>query len=663
LFASAAFLLAAPLTAADVSLTVVTPSRIPQNITEVPASVEVILPEQLEGVSGDTLDQKLQNLVPGIVTSRSGGIFSQSGTLAMRGFNAQQDSGARVLVLLDGVPLNTSATGGVIWNDLVFSDIERIEVVKGAGSSIYGANALAGTINIITKKAKKGFELKSSYGTYNTRSVGARAGFNIGKLFVEMSGDKLKSDGYVADTAAETDTTKYDKRDVDMKQFGAKAAYDFGASGALTVDYAHSERYNGEGERYTDKANKTAFRQNDTDRVGAKWEGKTDCGIMWNATSFYKNVDYQKYTSKKDSMADANRQDYGLMMSASKDLSGFLLTGGMDAQDGAVFGKDTTYLTSTHYATDNGKRYTVAPYVQAEKKFMEERLKVLAGLRYDYAGFYDGYTWNSTVSDAEVKAGKDLAEKHWDKVSPKVALDWKYNDSVKQYISYAKGFSAPPLEDMVLGIKRGGTKTQVPNPDLRPETADTVETGFSVNPFDGFYADPSVYYTNSKDFIYGVYADSGMTLWQYQNLGEVQIYGFEIPLKYIWGNLSLSASYAQSHSKIIDGEIAVGSVNKDLSGNSLTYAPRHIYSAGASYKWDKTLFSLNWSHKSTQFDSDDNTTTLGGYSTTSVSVKSAVTKNITVGLTADNIFNERYIDSDDTLAPGRTFTGTVKVAF
>lgn len=655
--------------AADVNMTVVTPARTAQSIADVPASVDVIMPEQIAAAPGDTLDQKLQNLVPGIVASRSAGLYSQSGTLSMRGFSAVQDSGARVLVMLDGVPLNSSATGGVIWNDLIFQDIERIEVVKGAGSSIYGANAMAGVINIITKN-KKGFELTSSYGTYNTVRTGAKAGFGItDKLFLELSANALRSDGYVStiistEKPAKVAAGSYHKSSIDMRQAGAKTTYRLGENNTVGITYSYSERKNGE-EYQKDGFDEPDYRQNNTHLVSAKWNGKSDNGLSWDIGANYKNVHYEKFETDKNHLAKAERQDYGLNVSFSKNYDTFMLTAGVDASNGAVFGKDYTYTTMDHYGDDNGQMYIAAPYLQAQKKLMDNKLGLTASLRYDYAGFYDGYSRNANGGvPAEYTTGKKLDDKNWEEFSPKIAVSYKYAESISQYVSWGHGFNAPSLENMTLSMKRGG-KQQVANPELKPETSDTVETGFTFNPIDGLYIEPSAYYTKAKDYVYASYPDA--TLRIYKNLGEVQIYGTEIPVKYQLGDLGLTASYAQSHSKVLSGK----EESTDLKGKEVGQAPRHIWSAGLSYMFPhQTLFSVNWAHKRREWNDTANTASYGGYSITSVSLTSQINKNVKIGLSADNIFNERYTDGYDsksnaytTLAPGRTITGSLTMSF
>ena len=111
----------------------------------------------------ETVDQALSYL-PGVHVERPYGMTSQSSTVSLRGMGNQQ---GRTLVLVDGVPQNTSDTGSVTWNRLNLEDVERIEVLKGPAAAIYGDNAMGGIINIITVKPTKYFQgsTSASYGT------------------------------------------------------------------------------------------------------------------------------------------------------------------------------------------------------------------------------------------------------------------------------------------------------------------------------------------------------------------------------------------------------------------------------------------------------------------------------------------------------------------
>ncbi|MCD6295199.1 MAG: TonB-dependent receptor, partial [Deltaproteobacteria bacterium] len=143
---------------------VVTATKTEKKIEDVPGSVTVITAEEMELRNMDTVDDALSNM-KGTFTKRNKGLMDSTSSVNMRGFKGNQYT----LVLLDGQPLNDAYTGGVEWGSLLVSDIERIEVVRGAASALYGGNAMGGVISMITKTPQKlEASITGGYGTDNT---------------------------------------------------------------------------------------------------------------------------------------------------------------------------------------------------------------------------------------------------------------------------------------------------------------------------------------------------------------------------------------------------------------------------------------------------------------------------------------------------------------
>lgn len=656
-------LFCAALQAAEVRLEVVTPGRSPQDISDVPASVEVVIPEQLEALPGATLDEKLRSLISGVDSTRAAGDVSDGASaLTMRGLGSGTQGGrgqGRTLILLDGVPLNNSATGGVNWNDLVIEEIDRIEVFKGPASSLYGSNALAGTINIVTRGPGKGYSLETSYGSRNTFDAAGRAGAVTGALALQVFGRRLQSDGYIH--ALPEDRDSYTKRAYVLERAaGAKASCDLGESGILRADLSRYSGLRGLGTNYRGTA-KGEYRKSVTDLFRLSWSGGGD-GLGWALSAFSQKTDQEReegasVTRLTDISVD--RADRGLLSSVSAELAGLRATAGFDWKHGGVDGYDD--YRNGKYARDIGEMDSFSPFLQAEKKLLDERLRLVGGLRYDHAKFHDGFSENT---NAPGFFSGVLGERSWSRLTPRLSAGYKYGPRSSQYASYAQGFRAGELENMVLTLVKGGGANkwyQKPNPGLGPEKAETLETGFRLNPVPGLYLDPAAYFTAAEGFIYQV--ETGVTdpsygkEKMYTNIGKVEIYGLELPVKYISGGISLSASYAQSHSRIISAP------GLDIAGSQLTYAPRHIYSAGLSWKAGGTGLFADWTHKSRQFTNDANTASVPGYSVVNAGAERKLSENISLSLRLGNIFNERRQQSPDALAPGRSATGTLRADF
>ncbi len=147
---------------------VISASKTEQSLKDVTANIDVITAEEIEERHYSNVIEALNSL-PGISFTQSGGIGQQS-SLFVRGF-----SNKYTLVLIDGMRANdVSNFEGAFFDQLSINDIERIEVIKGAQSGIWGADASAGVINLITKKAKPHhINAYAETGSYHTKKFGA----------------------------------------------------------------------------------------------------------------------------------------------------------------------------------------------------------------------------------------------------------------------------------------------------------------------------------------------------------------------------------------------------------------------------------------------------------------------------------------------------------
>lgn len=177
---------------------VVTATKTAKDSADAPATVSVVTRQEIEAMNVQSVDEALKYL-PGIHTNRPGGHEpSVMGTnVLLRGI----PNYSRTLVLVDGQTLNDPYIGAVTWESVPAETVERIEVVPGPFSSLYGGSAMGGVINIITKPpTKREFSLKGGYGSNNFRSgtlvYQDRFGEQVGVVFDYAY---KRSDGYVKD--------------------------------------------------------------------------------------------------------------------------------------------------------------------------------------------------------------------------------------------------------------------------------------------------------------------------------------------------------------------------------------------------------------------------------------------------------------------------------
>ncbi|HRZ86755.1 MAG TPA: TonB-dependent receptor [bacterium] len=171
---------------------IVTATRSSESVFDIPQSCTII-------DSGETESPMVKNMADimrdysDVRVDSFGSVGAQT-TVSIRGLNSNQS-----LYLLDGRPINDINNGGFDFSKLPVENVERVEVVRGPGSSLYGSNALGGMVNIITKvpeSKRPTFSSKSSYGMFGTFDQAFSHGLNLGMFGYQVSGNYLTSDGY-----------------------------------------------------------------------------------------------------------------------------------------------------------------------------------------------------------------------------------------------------------------------------------------------------------------------------------------------------------------------------------------------------------------------------------------------------------------------------------
>lgn len=173
---------------------VVTATKTEKLSKEVPASVSVITSKDLETKRVQNLDEHL-NTLPGCYVKRGKGLMDSTMRVSLRGLHGQE----RTLVLVDGQPLNDPYYSSLNWSMIPMENIERVEVVRGPYSALYGGNAMAGVINIITKKpTTEGIKTGLDYGTYNTKNFSLSYANKLWeKLGFSLGFERKETDGYI----------------------------------------------------------------------------------------------------------------------------------------------------------------------------------------------------------------------------------------------------------------------------------------------------------------------------------------------------------------------------------------------------------------------------------------------------------------------------------
>ncbi len=210
-------------------ITIVSSNKTTQSIQYTTSNVTVITANEIVEKGYQTVAQAI-NTVSGISVTHSGGLGQQT-SFFVRG----ADSG-KVLVLLDGMRLNDPSTtnGTALLDSLTTSNIAQIEIIKGGSSSIWGSNASAGVINIITKDAQKGLHgsFALGYGSYNTKESEAQLSYADEKFSAQVLASYLDTDGFSALAPRSAEDDGYENRNYNLK-FG----YAFNENNRLNLSY------------------------------------------------------------------------------------------------------------------------------------------------------------------------------------------------------------------------------------------------------------------------------------------------------------------------------------------------------------------------------------------------------------------------------------------
>ncbi|MCX7613562.1 MAG: TonB-dependent receptor plug domain-containing protein [Caldimicrobium sp.] len=205
----------------DLSEVTVTATRTEKEVELSPASVHVLSREKLDLKNPKTLDEAL-NDIPGINTRRGKGLMDTLANISLRGLGEQK----RTLVMLDGIVLNDAYYSNVKILSFDPENLERVEVVKGPFSSLYGNYAMAGVVQFITRMPdKREMTIKGGYGSSfergeamdDLRKVYVSYGDKLGNLRVFLSYGRKETNGYAPDLVTSTNST--------WLNFGAKKSY------------------------------------------------------------------------------------------------------------------------------------------------------------------------------------------------------------------------------------------------------------------------------------------------------------------------------------------------------------------------------------------------------------------------------------------------------
>lgn len=565
---------------------VVTATRTPKSIKDVPVVTRLISSDEIKKSGSANIKELLTDALPGLEFSYA---MSQETSLNLGGFG-----GSAVLFLVDGERLAGETMDNVDYSRLNLENVGRVEIVKGAASALFGANAVGGVVNLITKNnsGQWGASVNSRYAQEgNEWLAGGNVNFNQGKWNSSTAIQYSK-----ANTIHLTDA--FDTRSQIHNVYGGTT---INASEKLTFRSSRDLKWIGRGSYFF----RTNERETYTDRYTDYSAGLR---MLWKGLEV--SYSYDQYNkSRWQNGINTHNHDYSNRQHILHALYN-CDTGPVNLTAGADYLHD--FLSSYQFADGNShSRNSADAFVQADYSPLEW-LNILASIRDDY---YSGNKLNALTG--------------------RLALMFKLCPLTIR-ASYAGGFRAPTLKEMYMDFDMAGISMIYGNPDLKPERSHNLTLSLERNGqlWNGAYS-----VTASGNYSYydqriaveeidlkGPNEDGA----RYYNESGVKVFSADVSVRYVSSmglGGSLSGNYLNMRGNGVDSQF---SPPRPLSA---TWRVDYSHTFSRFYKIYTALSGRYLSAPESKYE------TQGAYNILKLTLQQTIWRGIELSLTLDNLLN------------------------
>ncbi len=602
---------------------VVTATRTPKPLLDIPVVTRVITADDIQKADATNIKDMLQQEIPGLEFTYSMG----QQVLNMGGYD-----GNNILFLVDGERMAGESMDNVDFSRLNLSSIERIEIVKGAASTLYGSSAMGGVVNIITKgpSDKWAANVNSRYeGATKEWRHGASADFNIGRI--NSLTTFQMTDAKALDLGENSSLPTYGGKSYNVKE---RLTWKLSDALKLTgrIGYFFRERESGtvSHERYRDVS--------DGLKLNWKINAQQDLEVAYSFDQYDKS-DLNMLTDK-DIRDYSNRQNicralYNLHMPSWKSQ----FTAGADYMN--------DYMMTYQFSEDNNHRSQNSCDIFAQWDYTpSDHWDIIGGLRYDYfsAAKKGRPTWKLA---AMYKTGKHQIR-----------------------VSYASGFRAPSLKELYMDFFMGGIFMIYGNTDLKCETNHNFSLSWtnhgSVSDNLKYCLTATGYYNFFNNYITTATVQrDGKTAQMYTNIANQQIAGVDASVQLHHQNgIGAKVSYAFTKNIVKKGQPDLTAARPHSLTWRIDYDRQFTEKYGLYVALSGRFLSAVdvTEYASTELD-EMTKTHYDGYSIWKLSLSQRILKGININCAVDNLFNYKpdnyYANSPVTL--GTTLTVGVSI--
>lgn len=601
--ASSAFANTTTETTADpthqLSTIVVSAAGFEQDIKNAPASISVVTKEDIEKKNAISIADLLAD-VPGIDVRN--GVGKTSGlNVSMRGMGADD-----TLILIDGRRQTTSTDvtpNGFGETSTGFmpplSAIERIEVIRGPMSTLYGSDAMGGVINIITKKVSDEWNgnvtVSGNVMEHGKEADSWKTSFLLnGPLITDKLGLQLRGsylDRQRSERVVEGSTSRDPRPNkADNYDLGGKLSFVMNDQNSFWLDTFHSSQtYSNEGNRLGNEDWTTTTKLSDGSVVSSADGYKDELEFNRTQLAIGHDGDYD-FGTWKTYISHSSTETKGRSLPTGAFTESEILNNDPLIASPRKL-KNTDIIADSHLVSTIGN-HKVTVGTQYKEQIIEDNIaQHITG-----KNEFDSKSWALYAEDEWRildNLGFTLGGRYEDHsgfgghFSPRAYLVWNTNDILTVKGGVSTGYKVPSakaLEDNLINLSRQGKSFTFGNPDLKPEESTNYELGFNLQPNDQITFTTTAFYNEIENAIVSVGAQdhplctTGKTCSKNINANEAEVYGVETTLQYsIIPEWDLKAAYTYTKSKITDSN------NPETEGNYYNNNPRNAFNLTSTW--------------------------------------------------------------------------------
>ena len=569
---------------------IVTASRVAQSTDQTLAAVTVITREDIEHSQSQTVADLLRDRVPGMDFVTAGGTGHVTSAF-LRGASSDQ-----LLFIIDGNIMGSATTGAAQLELISLAQIERIEIIRGPRSALYGSEAIGGVVQVFTKSSGDHYNASITYGSHNTHAATVGGNISNENTQLNISASHYETKGFNVSNDIEEDN---DGHKNNTGNFNVR--HNIGDSSNIHASALYAK-------------GKTEFDNNSFDNASDSIQQSYTLGFDTSLSDNW-NTSFDAGQSKDRLDSNGYNEDFDSFTYLPLGTYSFANTVFGTKRDQARWQNDLSFGDTGQLAFGidyiNDKVESTTSFAEAERDNM--------GL---YALIQDKFGKHQLQLSGRIDNNEAFGNHSTGNIA------WSYDISGEEQISLSHGtaFIAPSFNDLyfvdtVYFFYDG-------NPDLKPEISRSTELAYTGNHGWGEW-ELRAYQTVIKDMI------GYSPTFSLENISKAKINGAEFA---IGGNLADWDS--QLNLSVIDP------VNED-NNNILQKRAKRTLKMNLAKDFDSYRFGVHLLAQSSRFNNPSNTIELPGYAIVNLMLEKAIDKNWSLKTRLDNILNKEYSTSMD----------------